>query len=766
MDIAIFGSSLVSSYWNGAATYYRGMARALYERGHCVTFYEPDAYERQQHRDIDDPHYAKSVVYAANEEAAGKALALAASSDVVAKTSGVGVLDEWLEREVLELQSKSTLALFWDVDAPATLDRCESDESDAFRSLVPRYDAVLTYGGGHPVVDAYQRLGAKQCIPIYNALDPSTHHPTPKNPRFDGVLGFLGNRLPDREARVYAFFVQAALRLPKETFILGGSGWVTSELPENIRYVGHVGTADHNAFNCTPKAVLNINRDSMARYGFSPPTRVFEAAGAGACLFTDAWVGLEEFLEPNDEVIAVRSGEEVVERLAQLTAEQASQVGARARERMLVEHTYAHRAVDFERALEWKSALQVSVPAGAQVSVPAGASAVGTGSGSRATRDRAPTVQNGSREPLKVVVLGLSITSSWGNGHATTYRALVREFTKRGHEVHFLERDVPWYAAHRDMAQPSFCRTSLYQSVEQLREQHQEEVRRADVVIVGSYVPDGKDVARWAINQADGAVVFYDIDTPATLAHLRAGTCEYLEPALIPQFDSYLSFSGGPILKEIETAFGAKRARALHCSVDDEAYYPTPSPQKDYDLGYLGTYSDDRQPTVEKLCLQVASRWSAGHFVVAGPQYPQHVVFPDNVQRIEHLPPDRHVEFYNAQRFTLNVTREDMIAAGFSPSVRLFEAAAAGTPIISDYWDGLDTFFERDREVVVAESADDVLRVLRDWTEEKRLRMASLARQRVLARHTAKDRARELELHIMEVLRPHNPQNALEGAAQ
>jgi spore maturation protein CgeB len=345
--IAFFGSSLVSAYWNGAATYYRGIVRALHERGHRVTFLEPDAYERQQHRDIDDPEWAEVVVY--EPERWRDLLARARGADVVVKASGVGVCDEELEAGVLELGAPTTI--FWDVDAPATLARMEADPRDALRSLVSRYDLVLTYGGGDPVVSRYRALGARDCVPVYNALDPDTHHPVPPDDRFACDLAFLGNRLPDREARVAEFFVRAAELAPERSFLLGGSGWEGKELPPNVRLLGHVSTNDHNALNCTPLAVLNVSRESMAANGFSPATRVFEAAGAGACLITDAWEGIELFLEPEEEVLVARDGAEVAELLHGLDPERARAVGEAARARVLAEHTYAHRAAQVEETL-------------------------------------------------------------------------------------------------------------------------------------------------------------------------------------------------------------------------------------------------------------------------------------------------------------------------------------------------------------------------------------------------------------------------------
>jgi spore maturation protein CgeB len=358
LRIAFFGSSLVSSYWNGAATYYRGLLRALAARGHEITFYEPDAFERQQHRDMaEDPPWASVVVYPPFRHSAAQALASAQEADVIVKASGVGVLDEWLEREVLNSHGRRSrcraLKIFWDVDAPATLERLRNDPDDPFRALIPHYDAVFTYGGGQPVVDAYSRLGARLCQPIYNALDPATHYPVEPDPRFRGALGFLGNRLPDREARVHEFFFKTVAALPRSRFLLGGSGWDNGILPfDNLHVLGHVYTCDHNAFNCSPLAILNINRDSMARNGFSPPTRVFEAAGAGACLIMDRWAGVEEFLQPDSEVLLAASGAEVIAHLQGLTAEKARRIGAAARQKILDRHTYERRALQVENILQ------------------------------------------------------------------------------------------------------------------------------------------------------------------------------------------------------------------------------------------------------------------------------------------------------------------------------------------------------------------------------------------------------------------------------
>lgn len=354
MKVAFFGSSLVSAYWNGAATYYRGIIRALDGLGYKVTFYEPDAFDRQKHRDIPDPEYADIVVYGAEEEREVlDTVRRATNADFVVKASGVGVWDELLEEAVLELRAPDRLVAFWDVDAPATLERMENDPDDPFRRLVPEYDLVLTYGGGRPVIDAYTAFGAGRCVPIYNALDPSTHHPVDPDARFAGDLGFLGNRMPDRESRVWEYFFHPARQLPDRRFLIGGNGWDQHVLEaDNVVYLGHVYTRDHNAFNCTPTCVLNITRDSMVRFGFSPATRVFEAAGAGACLITDAWEGIDMFLEPGEECLVAHRGDEVIEIIRTLDTERAGHIGRAAKERLLSEHTYAHRAVELDVLLK------------------------------------------------------------------------------------------------------------------------------------------------------------------------------------------------------------------------------------------------------------------------------------------------------------------------------------------------------------------------------------------------------------------------------
>jgi spore maturation protein CgeB len=349
MRIAFYGSSLLSSYWNGAATYYRGLLADLARRGHRITFYEPDAFGRQEHRDIDPPDWAEVRVWPATAEGLRAVLAEAATADVVVKASGVGVFDTELLEGVLRNAGPGAVRVFWDVDAPATLAELqEAGDGHPLRRLLPSLDLVLTYGGGPPVVERYEGFGARRCVPIYNALDPETHHPAPPDPRFAADLSFLGNRLPDREARVEEFFLRAAATLPDRFFLIGGNGWETKPMPSNVRHIGHVSTRDHNAFNASATAVLNIARDSMAAVGFSPATRVFEAAGAGACLITDAWVGLELFLAPGTEVLVARDGREVAEHLAALTPERARAVGEAARARILAEHTYVRRgaAVD------------------------------------------------------------------------------------------------------------------------------------------------------------------------------------------------------------------------------------------------------------------------------------------------------------------------------------------------------------------------------------------------------------------------------------
>jgi spore maturation protein CgeB len=353
MNIAFFVSSLLSAYWNGAATYYRGLIKALHDRGHNITVYEPDAYGRQQHRDLEHPGWARVVVYENDEDAALHALEAARrNADIIVKASGIGVFDELLEAAVSEMKEPRNYVVYCDVDAPATLERVANNPDDPFRELIPRYDLIFTYGGGPPVVRGYESLGARLCVPIYNGLDPETHHPVSPDPKFQADLGFLGHRLPDREARVEQFFLNAAEQLPERKFLLGGIGWDTKPLPPNVRNLGHVYTSDHNVFNCTPRAVLNISRGSMARYGFSPATRVFEAAGAAACLITDAWQGIEEFFEPGEEILVAHSGDEVAAHVVDLTPQRARKIGEAAYRRVLAQHTYEQRAAQLDDILE------------------------------------------------------------------------------------------------------------------------------------------------------------------------------------------------------------------------------------------------------------------------------------------------------------------------------------------------------------------------------------------------------------------------------
>jgi spore maturation protein CgeB len=352
-------------------------------------------------------------------------------------------------------------------------------------------------------------------------------------------------------------------------------------------------------------------------------------------------------------------------------------------------------------------------------------------------------------QPLDIVIFGLSITSAWGNGHATTYRALAHALANRGHRVRFFERDAKWYAAHRDLPNPTYCQVRLYSSIAELEELFLQQIP-ADLVILGSFVPQGSLLAEWLLPRAAGLTAFYDIDTPATVAKLERGDCDYLTAALVPRFDLYFSFAGGPILQRLYREFGAVRPRPLYCSVEPREYYPLPGAPKRYDMGYLGTYSRDRQPALERLLIEPARQWAAGSFCVAGAQYPDGVQWPANVARTEHLAPSQHRRFYNSQRLTLNITRADMIANGYSPSVRLFEAAACGVPILSDEWRGLENFFIPGREILVARTTEEVSRYLRHLDDKYLQQIGAAARARMLAAHTAEHRARELEKHVQE----------------
>lgn len=351
MKLAIYGSSLLSAYWNGAATYYRGILGALAARGVEIVFYEPDALDRQKHRDIDPPDWCRVVVYPATREGVAAAAAEAAAADIAVKTSGVGHADDALLEQVFAAARPDALKVWWDVDAPATLAEIETAEDHPLRAALPRLDLVLTYGGGDVVRRRYRDLGAKACEAVYNALDPATHHPAPPEPRFVCDLGLLANRLPDREARIDEFFFAAAAEQPAGRFLLGGSGWDDKAAPPGVIKLGHVGTADHNAFNCSARAVLNVTRDSMAAVGYSPPTRLFEAAGAGACVITDAWRGIEMFLTPGHEVLVARDAADVVDALGDLTPERAREIGSAALDRVRAEHTYDRRAATLAETL-------------------------------------------------------------------------------------------------------------------------------------------------------------------------------------------------------------------------------------------------------------------------------------------------------------------------------------------------------------------------------------------------------------------------------
>jgi spore maturation protein CgeB len=359
---------------------------------------------------------------------------------------------------------------------------------------------------------------------------------------------------------------------------------------------------------------------------------------------------------------------------------------------------------------------------------------------------------------LRIVVIGLSVTSSWGNGHATTYRALIEALARRGHRVTFLERDVSWYRNHRDLTRPGSWNVELYHSLKEIPGRFGQLIQTADLVMIGSYVPDGIAISEWVTSHARGVTAFYDIDTPVTLSKLDQGGLDYLSAAMIPRFDLYLSFSGGPVPAMIEERYGSPLARVLYCSADAGLYMPQPAEPK-WALGYLGTYSEDRQPILQQLLLSPARTLPAEQFVVAGAQYPEQVAWPDNVARIEHLPPSQHPAFYASQRFTLNATRADMKALGFSPSVRLFEAAACGTPVISDRWPGIETIFAPSREILLASSARDVVEILRDMPEERRRAVAEQARRRILSDHTSEHRARQLEAYYAEASARRRPRS-------
>lgn len=717
MKLAFFGASLVSTKRNGAAAYFRGILRALHERGFECLFYEPDAVDRQSHRDIADPEWCQIRVWQPTEPGALAAVEHARNADLIVKASGVGVLDSLLEAAVLSLQSPRTLVAYWDMDAPATLARMQQDPLDGFRTLIPSYDLVLTYGGGPKVVAAYERLGAKRCVPIYNAVDPTTHHPVPVDGSFVADLGFLANRVPDREGRTKEFFFDVAHELTDHRFLLGGSGWNQAELPPNITYAGHVYARHHNAFNCSPLAVLYVCREGMAITGYSPATRVFESAGAGGCLISDAWEGIDAFLTPDEEVLLATCSADVIEHLRGLNDERARQIGQRARRRVLAEHTYAHRADRLCRVL---------------------------GESGRRPRVHPDNVR---RAGLSIVVVGLSITSSWSNGHATTYRGLVRELVRRGHDVTFLERHDPWHAEYRDLRAPHPGAVDLYGSLADLDARHRRTISGADVVVVGSSLPCGREIGDWVLANARGVTAFYDLDTPVTFPAVQSGQCGYLRRDQIPAYGLYLSSSGGPILARIEDELGALAARPLYGSVDPEIHTPRRVPRR-WDVSFMGTYGPDRQPALDRLLLTTALACPERRFAIAGARYPQSIEWPENVTHKQHVPPSEHAAFYGASALALNLTRRDVGLACHSPSVRLFEAAACGVPIASDRWPGLETFFEPGRELAVVDDTTDVIALLNEPAGVLE-RMADRARRRVLAEHSAAVRAATFERYVL-----------------
>lgn len=349
---------------------------------------------------------------------------------------------------------------------------------------------------------------------------------------------------------------------------------------------------------------------------------------------------------------------------------------------------------------------------------------------------------------MDLVFLGLSLSSSWGNGHATTYRALLRGLAEHGHRLLFLERDVPWYASARDLVRPEFTELAFYTGLGDLEARYGSRIGEADAVVVGSYVPDGIAIIDLVASRASGVQAFYDIDTPITLAALAQDRCDYVAARQVPLFDLYLSFTGGPLLRHLAGRFGARNPTALYCAVDEELYHPRALPFA-WDLGYIGTYAENRQSALERLLIEPARRLLELRFVVAGPQYPATIEWPANVERIDHLPPRDHAAFYSRQRFTLNITRAEMARVGWSPSVRLFEAGACGTAIVSDRWSGLEQLLPN---VLIADDTDDMVEILRGLDEAMRLRIGQQVRATVLRQHTGAARARELEQAISEVL--------------
>ena len=348
---------------------------------------------------------------------------------------------------------------------------------------------------------------------------------------------------------------------------------------------------------------------------------------------------------------------------------------------------------------------------------------------------------------MKLVFFGLTITSSWGNGHATTYRSLLKALHARGHQIHFVEQDAEWYSSNRDLPSPGYCTVHLYEHWQPSETWLLSLARDADAIVLGSYFPDAIAATKALLAHPHPPLLFYDIDTPITLAQLRtSGRTPYLEAALIPHYAAYLSFTGGPALAELEQTFGSPRAIPFYCSVDPTLYHPTPN-RSEYlcDLSYLGTYAPDRQPKLVALLDTPAAFLPQSRFIVAGPLYPEDTLWQSNVTRIHHLPPPEHPAFYSSSRFTLNLTRADMIAAGYSPSVRLFEASACGAAILSDPWPGLEDFLTANEEVLLPCDAYEVADLLCNLPETERLQLGRRARERILAQHTSAHRAYQFE---------------------
>lgn len=354
LKISFFGSSLISSYRNAVVPYYRGIIKALYKNGHQITFYEPDTYNREENRNINDPGWAKSILFQPKKSALLEALAIGSKADLIVKTSGVGFFDRELEKKVLQIRRPGQMVVFWDMDAPATLDRLEKNPKDPFIKLIPEYDLIFTYGGGQAVVNAYKELGAKDCIPVYNAVDPETHFPSIPDPIYDCDMAFIGNRLTDRQTRVDEFFFQAASLLPEKSFFIAGNGWDDKFQRENIKHKGDLPINFNNALNSTPLTVLNISNEIIDRFGVSPETRIFEAAGAGACIITDNLNEIDLFFEPGKEILVAASGKEVALILDELAPAVAKKIGQASLRRVLSDHTYAQRARKIEHVLNYK----------------------------------------------------------------------------------------------------------------------------------------------------------------------------------------------------------------------------------------------------------------------------------------------------------------------------------------------------------------------------------------------------------------------------